>query len=205
MSYRHDGSLLWPADDVHCAKERRLAQPYLETVYPHCQGFDVAVQAGGNCGVWPYHLSLKFRYVYTFEPDPVNFRCLCANAPGENIFKFNAALGCAHETIDLVRNPVNIGAHYVGGPGPIPTMRVDDLSLPACDLIYLDIEGYELRAIRGARETILAHKPVVAIEEAKGCPDRYGSTIGDAERFVIEHFGYKVVERNHIDVVMVPC
>jgi hypothetical protein len=97
--YRLDGDLLWPADDVECLRAARAQVADLEMVYPYCKGFKVAVQAGGNCGVWPAALSKRFEFVYTFEPDPVNFRCLCANAPYENVYKFNAALGKFHETI----------------------------------------------------------------------------------------------------------
>lgn len=202
--YRIERGRLWPAQDVGAAAAVFRTLDDLEIAYRHCAKFDVAVQAGGNCGIWPAAMGHKFKSVYTFEPDPVNFRCLCANAPAENVFKFNAALGLRNCTVGLDRRPENVGAHQVDGDGNIPTLRIDALGLHACDLIYLDIEGYELMALQGAGTTISACHPVVVIED-KGCSERYGIAIGETEKWMIERHGYRVAERVRRDVVMVPA
>lgn len=197
--------MLWPADDRDCAAVVFDLAADLEAVYPHCRSFGVAVQAGGNCGVWPAALGLKFDAVYTFEPDPTNFRCLCANAPAENIVKFNAALGAVHALVDLDRQDLNCGAHSVTGEGSgmMPMLRIDDLALRACDLIYLDVEGYEFRALHGARDTIERCRPTIAVED-KGLSKRYGSARGEIELWLEANFNYRVVDRPHRDVVLVP-
>jgi FkbM family methyltransferase len=202
--YRDQNGLLWPASDVSCAPVIHCSVDNLEAVYPHCKGFDVAVQAGGNCGVWPAAMGRRFGTVYTFEPDPMNFRCLCANAPAENIYKFNASLGDVHQLVGLDRRPENIGAHRVDGEGMIPTFRIDDLNLSICDLIYLDIEGYEHRALNGGRQTISRLKPVIVIED-KGCSERYGIKKGETVAWLTERYGYRVADRLMRDVVLVPC
>lgn len=201
--YRLERGLLWPAADVGAAAVAFDGVTDLEAAYRHCAAFDVAVQAGGNCGVWPAAMGKRFGRVYTFEPDPVNFRCLCANAPAETIFKFNAALGNRHRCVGLDRKPNNAGAHQVNGVGPIPTLRIDDLELDACDLIYLDIEGCELGALQGAEETIERCHPVIAVED-KGMSERYGVKVGDVEMWLINRFDYRVAVRVKRDVVLVP-
>jgi FkbM family methyltransferase len=201
--YRLERGLLWPATDIGAAAAVFTTLGDLDVAYRYCRGFDVAVQAGGNCGVWPAAMGEKFRVVYTFEPDPINFRCLCANAPAVNVFKFCAALGMLHHAVDLDLRPDNVGAHQVDGEGDIPTFRIDDLGLRACDLICLDIEGYELRALHGARSTIRQFRPVIMVED-KGMSERYGVAKGEAEKWICEQFGYRVAERPHRDVVMVP-
>ncbi len=200
--YRLDGDLLWPADDVECLRAARAQVADLEQVYPYCKGFRVAVQAGGNCGVWPAALIKRFEFVYTFEPDPTNFRCLCANAPYENVYKFNAALGQFHETIELSRKADNAGAHYVSGAGMIPTLRIDDLGLKVCDLICLDIEGREHAAIMGAMETIINRRPVIVLED-KGLSAKYGIAKGYV-RDVIVGLGYRVEGRLRRDIIFAP-
>lgn len=200
--YRYERGYLWPADDEKCARYVFESTKDLERTYPHCRAFQVVVQAGGNCGVWPRALGQHFDRVYTFEPCPVNFRCLAANAAAENIYKFNAALGRRPGLVSLVRDPRNIGAHYVdGGTGEIPTMRVDDLALDACDLIFLDIEGLEFHAICGAWKTISRHRPVIVVED-RGFSERYGVARGHIEQVLSPM--YRVIDRPHHDVVLVP-
>jgi hypothetical protein len=86
----------------------------------------------------------------------------------------------------------------MGDIAPIDTL--DSLNLPALDLLYLDIEGFEMMAIIGGLETIVKFKPVIAIED-KGLSERYGYKQGQAEKFLASH-GYEVVARPHRDVVM---
>lgn len=192
---------IWPASDAECHAVVFDTTADLEHAYAHCKDFRQAVQAGGNCGVWPKAMAGKFAAVYTFEPDPVNFYCLSHNVLERNVFKFNAALGNERALIDLDRMPHNIGAHQVAGKGIIPTLSIDDLGLDACDLIYLDIEGFELKALRGAWRTIRRCKPVIAFED-KGLSVRYGTKEGEAEQFLASVYGYRVVERVNRDVVM---
>lgn len=203
--YRMERGMLWPAADVGAAAAiDDVAE--LETACRHCTDFGVAVQAGGCCGVWPRALGERFRAVYTFEPDPVNFRCLAANAPAEHVYKFNAALGGIHRVCDLDRRPENVGAHRLADApgGRIPTLRIDDLALPRCDLVCLDVEGTELAALQGAAETIGACRPVILIEE-KGLSEHYGIAAGSAEAWLRESFGYRVAERLRRDLVLVPA
>jgi FkbM family methyltransferase len=200
VTYRDANGLLWPAEDVNSHTAVHITAPDMEVAYRHCRNFRVVIQAGGNCGVWPKAMGKQFDTVYTFEPDPVNFRCLCANAPAENIFKFNAALGLEHICVDLERNPTNVGAHRVSGLGPIPTFCIDDLALTVCDLIYLDIEGREQMALEGGVDTIARCRPVIVVED-KGVA---GAAVGRIETWLGDCFGYRVAERAHRDVILVP-
>jgi FkbM family methyltransferase len=199
--YRMHRDMLWPETDRGAAAALFNDARGIPDVVAFCTGRDVAVQAGGNCGIWPRDLSAMFRLVYTFEPDPMNFRCLCANVPAENVVKFNAALGDTHETVGMMLRPDNVGAHRISGAGDIPTLRIDDLGLQSCDLIYLDIEGYEMKAIVGGMETIRRCRPVIVVED-KGLSEHYGQPKGA----VIESMrsaGYRVAARLHHDVVFV--
>lgn len=200
--YRYERGLLWPLNDLGAA-DAVFDTADLEFAYEFCRKFDVVVQAGGNCGVWPARMANKFKLVYTFEPDCVNFRCLCANAPAENVLKFNAALGRYHGGVQLHFNPTNVGAHFIDGRGNIPRMLIDDLRLDECDLIYLDIEGYEHSALNGAFETIRRTKPTVVFED-KGLGERYGRPKGETERWMFEAFGYRVAAKRRHDIIMVP-
>lgn len=135
------------------------------------RGRQVAVQAGGNLGLWPKRLAQDFHTVYTFEPAADLFAMLQRNAPEPNIIKLQAAVGEHHELVHMSRarrdgkpRPAHEGMTYVDGPGVIPTLRIDDLNLPVCDLLMLDLEGWELYALRGAEATIHRCLPVICVE-----------------------------------------
>ena len=112
----------------------------------HVTNWDVVVQAGGNCGMYPTLFARLFKTVYTFEPDPLNFYALVQNCQDDNIIKMQAALGDVHTMIEVRRaSMTNVGMHTVAPAigAKIPQLRIDDLKLDACGLFQLDIEGYE--------------------------------------------------------------
>ena len=154
----------WPISDLDCMAVVFNRVTDLEIAMRYVSKHTMCVQAGGNCGVWPNWLASHFDYVYTFEPEHFNFACLVANCTKRNIIKSQLALGNMRGNI-AVRYPEglsNLGACAIGGVGPIPILRLDDLMLPACDFIQLDIEGYEYDAVKGAWRTIqLDRKSVV--------------------------------------------
>lgn len=136
-----------------------------------CRHQRVAVQAGGNLGVFAEHLSKLFLSVYTFEPDPTLFSNLCHNIGNlPNVVKLQAAIGSKHELVRTSpkrrdgKPSMHEGVTHVAGPGMLPTIRLDDLELPVCDLLYLDVEGWEFHAIAGALDTIKRCRPVIGVE-----------------------------------------
>lgn len=201
--FRLERGLLWPEADRDCAAVVFDTAPDLEIALGLCKGRRVVVQAGGNCGVWPRYLATRFETVYTFEPDPANFTALAFNtAEFPNVIRTQAGLGHWPEQVELVREAANCGAHYVAEDrlGSLPIVRLDDFRLCDCDLVVLDVEGYEPRAIKGALLTIGRFKPVVVVED-KGLSVKYGSPIGTVEK-MLAPYGYTVAARVHRDVVL---
>lgn len=188
-------SLHWNIWDMKCLEEAlRLTR-----------GRKVAVQAGGNLGVFAARLAEEFDAVYTFEPDALLFPLLVENAPAENIIRFQAALGEKSSFIGTKRTTetqTHAGVTHVDGDGIIPTMRIDDLGLNACDLLYLDIEGYELFALKGAAQTIKRHRPVIVLE-INDCCARYDYTKADLLALMAE-WGYVQRNRVHNDHMFIP-
>ncbi len=155
----------------------------------------VCVQAGGCQGMYPRLWSGLFERVYTFEPDAKNFHVLCMNNQTENVFKFNCALGEGTMVgIDREWSHHNAGMHRTVGEGHVPALRLDDLHLDACDFIQLDVEGYEVNALRGAAETIRAHRPVVSVET-------FDAQVAE----VMEGLGYRVHGKFGPDHILVPA
>jgi FkbM family methyltransferase len=212
--FRLERGLLWPAADEHCSKVVFKMADDLEFVMKYCQPKSetptgpqrrVAIQAGGNCGVWPRELAKSFDTVYTAEPNPSNFAALVFNTIGlPNVVKMQCAFGYKRELIKTElpdHETNNCGAFYVEAGGVVPTIRIDDLALNNVDLIYLDIEGAEMLALRGAEETIRRNRPLIVIED-KGLSERFGFAQGRAEEWLTEAFEYVVLKRIHRDVIL---
>jgi FkbM family methyltransferase len=173
-------------------------------------GRAAVVQAGGNLGVFPKYLSYEFETVYTFEPEPELFEFMSRNAPERNIVKFQAALGCDRQTVGMSRKrrqndggSSHEGISHVSGEGAIPTLRVDDLGLKVCDLLYLDIEGYELFALRGSAETIRRCRPVIACEVNKSLDQMREISKEDLYAWFRLH-DYDLLRRVRSDEIFVP-
>jgi len=196
---RHSREWLWPEYDTELIKVFDTVDD-LDEALPYCVERRVAVQAGGACGVWPYVLGECFDAVYTFEPDDTNFMCLVRNAPG--VYAYRAALGRFRGCVDLAYNAhesTNAGAQFVVAGGAIPTLRIDDLGLPICDLIQLDVEGSEADALYGGIDTIREYRPVVMVE-AKPLPQ--GDTAKEV-RDLLAREGYLWRKLIHNDEIWV--
>lgn len=207
--FRFERGLLWPDYDEKCAAVVFKMASDLDVILKLVAGRDTVVQAGGNCGVWPRALAPYFKRVITFEPDPANFTCLLHNTRGlPNVTQFNYALSDevgrgVMDTPDHETNNCGALQFVPTDGGGIPTMRLDSLRVTPCDLLYLDIEGFELFALKGAYETIDRCRPVIALED-KGLSDRYGYAKGDVVAYLQDAHNYRVVQRIHRDVVLAP-
>jgi FkbM family methyltransferase len=175
---------------------------------------NICIQAGGHIGTYPIMLANWFKNVYTFEPNLENFECLVRNVSEwhermliheqtepdvGDIYPARGVLGYARGCVKMNRHK-NSGGHSVEGEGNTPLYRIDDLALEACDLIHLDVEGYEMHALRGAIKTISTYKPIIVAEENKQ-QMRYGFKRGDIEK-LLAPLGYKVVRRIDEDIIL---
>ena len=157
---------------------------------------DVIITGGSSCGMHIRFYAKQFKHVIAFEPDPLSFYCMCLNAPYENVVKLNAALGRGHGMIGIVRNPKNVGSNIVTQPNEhyIPMMAIDSLNVHDCDLLQLDVEGYEMHVLEGAKNTIAKFKPVVICE-------RFSNL--DQQKFM-DDLGYEMKDSSFMDTIYVP-
>lgn len=170
---------------------------------------NVVVQAGGNLGLFPKRLAEVFKIVYTFEPDPELFSHMLHNAPEKNIFPIQAALGCSNEPISMgtgrrdgSERMTHEGLTFIAGAGEIPQILLDDMQLSVCDFIYLDIEGYELNALRGAERTVQRCRPVI-VAEINGNGKYYGVTREDTRNW-FRRKDYTLLGRMSGDEIYIP-
>lgn len=162
----------WPEKDrwAHCFIPHEVG-PSISWLKEHNQRWGCIIQAGGNVGVYPKALSPLFDVILSFEPDDANYRCMQKNLEGIPFIR--AALGEREGHGEVVeQEPENCGAHRIVIGRDVQIITIDSLGQTP-DVIWLDVEGFELQALRGARQTLARSKPMVIVE-LKGLGAPYG-------------------------------
>jgi FkbM family methyltransferase len=178
----------------------------------------VIIDVGANIG----QTSMNFAksggensVIYAFEPDPVNYSKAIENLKlnsFNNIHYFNIGLGSASEKLSLkINSPLNRGGNRIdrnsGNSSLIITIdTLDNIlekeNVKKVDLIKIDVEGFELEVLKGARHTITQYKPVLFIEIDDNNLKQQGTGADELIRFITE-LGYKCVgskSKNEINV-----
>lgn len=195
-------------------KRNGFYREHLHAAFNYVRAWDVAIDAGSHVGFWTYELAQRFGQVYAFEPSPANHACLIKNLePFDNVEIHDLAVGDKHGWCDIhndKQRPGNSGSNYIrpregDGEGTIPIVALDELDLPGCDLLKVDVEGYELRALQGAIHLIRECKPVIILEcTDEKFRDRYGIPVGEAQRWLLKR-GYREVWHQRPDKVLIPA
>jgi len=162
------------------------------------KGSDLIITAGANMGVYVRAYAKRFKNVYAFEPDWLNFYCMSYNTPCKHVYHFHAALGpkvgtCVVNDQHVKTNRGVFTTVYNEVAGRVPMFTIDSLCVRKCDMIQLDIEGYELEAIRGGIETIKKFKPVVIVENKN-------KELGQ----LMQSLGYKMKHASMSDYIWLP-
>lgn len=199
ITYREDFKLWWPDYDhkpEKCYGAVMHDLHWMDFAIAHAPNHGICVQAGGHVGMWPKKLAKHFAKVYTFEPEKKLFECMRRNIDGVsiNIIMADKALGPEVCPVKL-KSHCSAGSWQVreDGDHEVAQISIDYLMLESCGAIFLDIEGYELEAIKGARETIAKYKPIIHLE----CPNGRGQWQRDFMRTI----GYDVIHGIGRDLV----
>lgn len=149
-----------------------------------CGAGDVVVEVGANIGAHTLGLARHVGpggRIVAVEPQPIVFQTLCGNMAINSITNvdcLNLALSDApgHVTVPIVDyagqgNFGGISVHHAADvaakvPGhKVEARRLDDVfDYPRLKLLKIDVEGMEAAVLRGAKETIARHRPILYVE-----------------------------------------
>jgi FkbM family methyltransferase len=155
---------------------------------------------GAFHGLLTMFFASRAKTVVCFEPNTQNRKRLLENLKLNgigNVQVRNTGVGSRRETLKMVSSPLMPGFSSVNGKtveellhAGVKTVAEDisivtldeeipEAGLPSPDLIKIDIEGWEIEALRGARQTLAQHKPALFLE-------MHGETIAEKKRKVAE-------------------
>ena len=120
-----------------------------------------AIVVGAHVGTTV--LSLKnFKDIHAFEGDTENFECLKKNVSCQ---VYNEIISDKEEGFDLADGnfSTNSGAKYFK-PGNKSAKTIDSYNFKDVDLILVDVEGMDLKVLKGAEETIKKYRPRIIVE-----------------------------------------
>lgn len=165
-----------------------------DTIVPMLKPDWWIVDGGANIGTHtiPYAQACPAGWVFAFEPNPQAYECLKHNLKqAPNASAYNCGLSDKDERREFLVD-ANAGGSYLsrnreGGAHCIP---LDSLNLPKCDFFKLDVEGYELFALKGAEITISCCKPIILVEMNAGTLARNGVGYQDIFEF-LSKIGYE--------------
>jgi len=177
---RH-GRMLYLRRDVYIGRSLELygeysereAQMLSQAIVPGA----TVVEVGANIGAHTVQMAKLVGpqgTVLAFEPQRVIFGLLCANLMLNEQFHaqpIRAAVGDTHGTVPVPvldpRAAQNFGGVSLSPSAAgdmVPLVMLDDYTLPSLQLLKIDVEGMEVKVLKGARRTIRAHRPLLYVE-----------------------------------------
>jgi FkbM family methyltransferase len=141
----------------------------------------VAIDVGAHVGTDTIRLARNFRVVHAFEPHPENHACLRRNVAAlsalpdaGDVVLHECALGAAPGTCELRHHGGNCGEYTVAPGSDVRVETLDSHALADVDAMKIDVEGYELRVLEGARDTLLRCRPIIVLEVGEPAMRHHG-------------------------------
>jgi len=137
----------------------------------------LAIDVGAHVGLWSFYMARDFEHVACFEPVEAHQECWYRNMEHAiNAELFDCALGERCGFVTLKTNATSSGDTWIDpdGTGDIEQKPLDYFSFENVGLIKIDCEGYEIKVIEGALNTILKSKPVIVVEQKGNMIEKYG-------------------------------
>jgi FkbM family methyltransferase len=156
--------------------------------------FGVALDIGAHIGAVSVYLARKFEQVIALEAVPETFEFLRRNtADLSNVTALNVAAGPTAGETYLSHYPAHGQLSHVAPDadvpqteriGPITVVTIDGLNLSDVSFIKIDVEGFELPVLEGARRTLETFRPLVLVEQGGNEELHFGRPRDEASAFL---------------------
>ncbi len=166
----------------------QLFEPAVAVAGRHLGPDAVVIDVGASIGLVTAALlpSLPTGRIVCFEPEPRALDCLreTLRSEADRVTIVPAAAGREVGVARFHQDPNGTAWGMLVDREPsveVPITTVDvtltELAVDRVDMVKIDVEGFELDVLRGARETIERHRPLMVVEINPYCLWRHGRTL----------------------------
>ena len=153
----------------------------------------VCLDIGSNIGQGARPLAKRFDSVVCFEPNP-NFReCFNKNIQEKNVLLWPYGLSDKEHKAKQDFNSTILQQE----DGDIDCRTLDSFGLTNVDFVKIDVDGFEVPLLNGARETLTKNNPVINIEMKR---DKRSDIVYKCES-ILKELGYQFKKRTKSDEV----
>lgn len=199
--------LLFPSRDKHFKKFDHYQFEIYEAALNYVRARDLAVDIGAHAGIHTLYMEHDFLKVHSFEPVQENYMCLQYNIQyrardPERVYTHNCGLSDKSDTVRIkCMKSDNSGAWEIQADKE-DKMSQNCLLMPMDifnlrpNLIKIDVQGHEYKALKGAERTLRDCRPTLIVEF-------WGEGDTTPIQQYLEELGYRLAQRINKDVIMV--
>lgn len=124
-----------------------------------------AIDCGAHKGEWTEAWTKRVQTIEAFEPNTEVLPLFKERAKNfTNVNLYEHALGDTSGTVAMDYE-THLGTyHIVSKEGPYKIKTLDSYNFTDVDIMKIDVEGYEIPLLDGARHTIMTNRPWIQIE-----------------------------------------
>ena len=165
---------------------------------------DICLDVGANIGYFSFLFSKKSQKVYSIEPIRSNAKLIELTASVNNINNIEVinSLASDGEGFEDFIEATETSLSGIKKKGfekelknnygvtkttsyKVASIKIDSLIFPKLDLVKIDVEGAELKVLRGMTETLKEHKPrILMIEAVPSALELHGDSFDDLIDFL---------------------
>lgn len=195
-----------------------------------CDNESIVIDAGANCGLFAIPVAQRTKHrgfkIICFEPQRMMFNALSGSIALNdlrNVFSYHLALGDSNSKVLLPEidyhpsgetdfGQVQVKKGSISGEHPFLTDRnikcitIDSMKLDRLDFVKIDVEGFELKVLKGGITTFKKFRPLFFIEHWKVGFEKIvnffkDNGIFDYQFFMIDGLNMACVPQNKLELL----